>query len=96
MRTSTPITRFMLLLVLALFPAWPTTSSDAADQVQGAMVLAPTETLGTVASGTTEDTLKACLGRIPAMATAGQRMLAEQSCKGDETTRKLMSLAPRF
>lgn len=65
-------------------------------QVSGAMILAPTEKLGMAASGSVEDTLKACLARIPENATAGQRMLAEQNCKGEDGTRKLIQVAPEF
>ncbi|WP_447973103.1 hypothetical protein [Nitrospira sp. Kam-Ns4a] len=40
------------------------------------------------ASGTAGDTLDACLARIPKDASAGQRMIAEQSCQRDEAVRK--------
>lgn len=98
MRIRTFIRQSVLLssfLVLVAF--WPTLSIGAADQsVKGAMILAPNEALGTVASGAVEDTQKACLARIPDMATAGQRMLAEQNCKAEETSRKSLSLSPKF
>lgn len=42
----------------------------------------------TIAAGATEDSLKSCLSRIPKDATAGQRMIAEQSCQRDEGERK--------
>jgi hypothetical protein len=87
MRIPTLIGRPVLLLFLALLPGWATASSDTVDQVQGAVVLGPTETLDTVADAG-KDTLKACLARIPNTATRGQRMLAEQNCQGDEATRK--------
>lgn len=35
-------------------------------------------------AGTQGDSLEACMGRIPSDATAGQRMLAEESCKRDQ------------
>ena len=41
-----------------------------------------------VASGAVEDSLKACLARIPKDASAGQRMMAEQSCQRDEESRQ--------
>ena len=41
-----------------------------------------------VSAGAQDDTLQACMGRIPKEATAGQRMLAEESCKRDEAARK--------
>lgn len=34
-------------------------------------------------AGTQGDSLDACMARIPTNATAGQRMLAEESCKRD-------------
>ena len=43
-----------------------------------------------------EDTLKACLARIPKDGSSGQRMLAKQSCKQDEGTRKASQDAPKF
>jgi hypothetical protein len=39
------------------------------------------------AAGALEDTLEACLARIPKDATAGQRMMAEQSCRRAEAER---------
>ncbi|HEX5544187.1 MAG TPA: hypothetical protein VFX10_01755 [Nitrospira sp.] len=35
-------------------------------------------------AGTQGDSLKACMAHIPTDATAGQRMLAEESCKRDQ------------
>jgi hypothetical protein len=35
-------------------------------------------------AGTQGDSLTSCMGRIPAGATPGQRMLAEESCKRDQ------------
>ena len=40
------------------------------------------------ASGTQGDTLEACMGRIPKDATAGQKMLAEESCRRDQENRR--------
>lgn len=39
-------------------------------------------------SGTQGDTLDACMARIPKDASAGQRMLAEESCKRDQANRQ--------
>jgi len=41
-----------------------------------------------VASGAVEDTLNACLARIPKDASAGQKMLAEESCSRDQGARR--------
>lgn len=40
------------------------------------------------ASGTQGDTLEACMARIPKDASAGQRMLAEESCRRDQAARR--------
>ncbi|MDP1767282.1 MAG: hypothetical protein Q8L74_00610 [Nitrospirota bacterium] len=40
------------------------------------------------ASGTPGDSLDACMGRIPKDASVGQKMLAEESCKRDQATRR--------
>ena len=40
------------------------------------------------ASGTQGDTLDACMARIPKDASAGQKMLAEESCRRDQANRK--------
>ena len=41
-----------------------------------------------IAAGIDEETLDTCLGRIPKDATAGQRMLAEQTCQRDFPKRR--------
>ncbi|BFU94095.1 MAG: conserved exported protein of unknown function [Nitrospira sp.] len=48
---------------------------------------AATKSNDRVASGTQGDTLEACMARIPKDASAGQRMLAEQSCQRDQANR---------
>ncbi len=40
------------------------------------------------ASGTHGDTLEACMARVPKDATAGQRALAEASCRRDQENRR--------
>ena len=47
-----------------------------------------------LAAGSVEDSLKACLARIPNDATSGQRMIAEQGCQRDESDRKPMQAVP--
>ena len=49
---------------------------------------APTTGIGRIASGAVEDSLNACLARIPKDASAGQKMLAEESCKRDQAARR--------
>jgi hypothetical protein len=41
-----------------------------------------------IASGAVEDTSNACLARIPKDASAGQKMLAEESCHRDQAARR--------
>ena len=98
MSTYPFITRAVLLssmLLIASLSA-PTVHALDSDLLKGTMVFAPASELNVVAAGTVEDTLKACLGRIPLDATVGQRLLAEQSCTGEEGTRKLVPGAQKF
>lgn len=88
------VSTLMLFVVLSILSTQPVQAADPL--VEGAMVLAPIGELGVMASGAAEDTLKACIARIPEVASAGQRMLAEQSCAGEEGTRKSIQSAPKF
>lgn len=47
-----------------------------------------------IAAGAAEDTLRACMGRIPKDATIGQVMIAEQGCWRDENERKPVQAVP--
>lgn len=69
-------------------PAW----ALAADRSKDPPV-SPTQNQ-TIASGAVEDTLHACMARIPKSATLGQRMIAEQSCRRDEENRKPLQSVP--
>lgn len=87
-------------LTIVLFAALSIRSTQpvqAADLlVDKAVGFAPIAERTVTASGAAEDTFKACVARIPAFATAGQRMLAEQSCAGEEEVRKTMRAAQKF
>lgn len=48
----------------------------------------PTTGIGRIASGSVEDTSNACMARIPGDASAGQKMLAEESCRRDQAARR--------
>ncbi|HEY6085601.1 MAG TPA: hypothetical protein VIU63_09410 [Nitrospira sp.] len=86
-----PVKLFMLISLVVFVLAWATPHLMASDQlVEGAMILAPDKGFDGVTKKTTEDTMKACLARIPSLATAGQRMLAEQSCEEEEAVRQLI------
>ena len=83
----------VLLLAFSLSP-FRTHAEDT--HVKGAMITAPLDKHSDVASGAVEDTLKACLARIPDKASVGQRMLADRTCQGEEGIRKTDQGAPQF
>jgi hypothetical protein len=47
-----------------------------------------------MAAGSAEDTLGACMARIPKEATIGQRMIAEQGCWRDQNDREPFESVP--
>lgn len=89
------ITRTILVVSLALIPWIGTPSAGAAGKTSTASA-SPTqsEERSVVASGAVEDTQRACLARIPKDATAGQRMIAEGSCKRDQESRQSIQDVP--
>ena len=86
----------LVLLVVMLTVLWIQPAQAEDPLVKGARGLAPRAEFSVLASGAAEDTLKACMARIPVVASAGQRMLAEQSCASEEKTRKTIQSAPKF
>jgi hypothetical protein len=89
----------VLLLVSYLAPFSPHAEDQppkqAEDQqLKGALIVPPKDRFGDVAPGAVEDTLKACLGRIPEQATVGQRMMAEMTCEREEQIRKTYQGSP--
>ena len=97
MGMSTIINRVFFVSLLMLNASWWITLAHAAEQpVKETTHHAPTVDLNTVAANSIDDTLKACLARIPEVATAGQRLLAEQNCRGEERTRQEAIATPRF
>jgi hypothetical protein len=100
MRISTITKSGVVVLTVVLFAALSIRSTQpvqAADLlVQRTMGFAPMAELDIMASGAAEDTFKACMARIPKVASAGQRMLAEQNCAGEEKTRKAIGSAQKF
>jgi hypothetical protein len=90
----TPSILFVSALLMA--PTAVLTAQAADGQLKGATLAAPASDRNAMASDAVEDTLKACLGRIPSDASAGQRMLAEQSCAGQQETRQLVPKATKF
>ena len=53
-----------------------------------------TDTVTDIAAGSVEDTIRACMGRIPKDASIGQVMIAEQSCWRDENERNPTQAVP--
>jgi len=88
------VSALVLFAALSIGSTQPVQAADLL--VERTMGFAPIAELGVMASGAVEDTLKACMARIPALASAGQRMLAEQSCAGEEKTRRVSRSAPKF
>jgi hypothetical protein len=87
----------LMMVMFAAFPVWPVQSAQAADPLaKGAISHTPAGELSVLASGAVGDTLKTCMARIPKVASVGQRMLAKQTCAGEEETRKVIRSAPTF
>ena len=97
MEKSTIINRVFLMSLLMFTASWLIPLAHAAEQsTKETMHRAPTVDLNTVAANSVQDTLKACLTRIPDDATIGQRLLAEQNCRGEERARQEAEVTPRF
>ena len=82
-------TQAVLLSAVFLISASPalTLSASASEFVQGAMIMAPVSELGGVATNASNDTVAACLARIPFDTTVEQRLLAETTCAQEEAAR---------
>jgi hypothetical protein len=97
MRIYLFIRRIGILTSLGLISWLPALATQSADEpLGGSPPIVLTGGPARMAAGGVEDTLKACLARIPKEGSAGQRMLAEQSCEHDEGTRKVGQDAPKF
>jgi hypothetical protein len=94
MRTNGFLRHTMMVAALVVVGWLGAVITDAADPSSKARLFASPESLGLVASGAVEDSLKACLARIPKVASAGQRMIAEQGCGRDEDERQAMKAVP--
>ncbi|GJL66867.1 MAG: hypothetical protein NPIRA05_18380 [Nitrospirales bacterium] len=83
--------RTILVASMALIPLILTGLTLAAPQVTEPMSSAEAQAQGLtqIAVGSAQDTLKACLGRIPQDASSGQLMLAKESCQQVETVRTI-------
>ena len=87
---------FNLLVGLGLFvSATLPISVEAADGMankQASPVAAAVQS--SAAAGSVEDTLRACMTRIPKDASLGQRLVAERTCTRDDSDRKSFQNAP--
>jgi hypothetical protein len=63
-------------------------SSGTGAASTGGAAATSTRNIDRIASGAAEDSLNACLARIPKDASAGQKMMAEQSCNRDQANRR--------
>jgi len=61
---------------------------DNEDFRQGVVGTAIAKSGGRASAGTQGDSLEGCIARIPEDATAGQRMLAEETCARDQLTHR--------
>ena len=96
---TTLLSKRMWCAVLLLFAAsLVAVSAQAADSLSVTRAPGSVTTLTTIepriAAGAVEDTLKACMARIPKDASIGQRMIAERSCGRDESDRKPFLAVP--
>ena len=83
------IPRIIIIGASLILPVIFGSSAEAAGKASHKTATSVATTPGnTIAAGASEDSLKSCLSRIPQNATAGQRMIAEQSCQRDEGERK--------
>ena len=89
--------RAVLSTLFVLISGLSAPAAQPAGHASGAsLASASAGDLGMVASGATEDTLRACLSRIPKDARMGQRMIAERSCYRDESDRHAIQAVPNL
>ncbi len=89
MHRHSSIRQAILAGTLVLLSAILASSAQAADKTS-AVFTPPDATIpgNAIAAGASEDSLQACLARIPKDATTGQRLIADMSCLRDEGDRK--------
>ena len=80
------INRTIFVASLVLFPLLLPVVTSAEESKEGTRSLQERH-IQQIAVESSQDTLKACLDRIPADATAGQAMLAKQNCQQVEVER---------
>ena len=97
MGMPTIINRVFFVSLLMLIASWSIAVVHAAESpMKETTHRAPPADINTMSANSVDDTLKACLARIPEVATTGQRLLAEQNCRGEERARQETQATPRF
>lgn len=95
MNTTLLTTRMLGALPILFAVSVASVPAEAADLLPAQVAAeAGVSTEPEVAAGAVEDTMQACMARIPQDATIGQRMIAEQSCWRDENDRKSLQVVP--
>jgi hypothetical protein len=84
-RTFNPV---LTSAILALLAGVFTSGAYAAGSPQASPAQTGPSSGKAVAAGAVEDSLAACLARIPKDASVGQRLIAEQSCRRDDGDRQ--------
>ena len=95
MMTTLLTKRTISVLTVLLAASLGLVSTQAADREPASVAPGSgTTTEPGIAAGSVEDTLQACIARIPKDASIGQRMIAEQGCGRDENDRKPIQAIP--
>ena len=79
---------FLMVIASGCASGGMTESSSSGSASGGGTRSSSASNIDRVASGSAEDTVNACLARIPQDASAGQKMLAEESCRRDQAARR--------
>ena len=82
----------VLAILLSAFLAAPPVQAE--DRAPATIAPGSGMTEEDIAAGSVEDTIGACMARIPKDASIGQVMIAEQSCWRDENDRKPVQAVP--
>ena len=92
MRINSTLTRTMFVASLMLIPWMLPGLSPASSPVKGDLEDQRSfefqRSLEEIATDSVADSLKACLARIPSDSSAGQNMLAVDTCKQEDRTRR--------
>ena len=78
-----------LMLIPLMLPGFSWAASEVIGKTEPA---AFQHSLKQIATDSVEDSLKACLARIPSDASAGQKTLAVDTCKEEDALRNMTTL----